>query len=100
MEKFLGRGFWRTKSSVSARKAAAVRVMGRPFPDEQQHNQPADSSNPQMPNTDLAGGLVADGKGETEVAIRAFLDMTMAEPNMHSVIVPLGDGIFLGVKNV
>lgn len=48
----------------------------------------------------LAGGLVADGKGETEVAIRAFLDMTMAEPNMHSVIVPLGDGIFLGVKNV
>ena len=48
----------------------------------------------------LADGLVADGTGETEVAIREFLDLAMAEPGMQSVIVPLGDGIFLGVKNV
>ena len=48
----------------------------------------------------LADGLVADGTGETEVAIREFLDMAMAEPGMQSVIVPLGDGIFVGVKNV
>ena len=48
----------------------------------------------------LADGLVADGTGETEVAIREFLDLAMAEPGMQSVIVPLGDGIFVGVKNV
>lgn len=47
----------------------------------------------------LAGGLVADGNGETEVAIREFLDTAAAEPKMQSVIVPLGDGIFVGVKS-
>ncbi|MGK0432911.1 MAG: putative O-methyltransferase YrrM, partial [Planctomycetota bacterium] len=34
-----------------------------------------------------------------EVAIRAFLDAAMAAPNLQSVIVPLGDGIFFGVKS-
>lgn len=47
----------------------------------------------------LAGGQVADGDGETEVAIRAFLDAAMAVPNLQSVIVPLGDGLFFGVKS-
>ncbi|MGK0156484.1 MAG: putative O-methyltransferase YrrM, partial [Neolewinella sp.] len=47
----------------------------------------------------LASGHVADGNGETEVAIRAFLDAAMATPNLQSVIVPLGDGIFFGVKS-
>mgnify|MGYP002630581314 FL=1 len=47
----------------------------------------------------LAGGQVADGDGETEVAIRAFLDAAMAAPNLQSVIVPLGDGLFFGVKS-
>lgn len=47
----------------------------------------------------LAGGQVADGNGETEVAIRAFLDAAMAAPNLQSVIVPLGDGLFFGVKS-
>ncbi|MFT4843881.1 MAG: putative O-methyltransferase YrrM [Planctomycetota bacterium] len=47
----------------------------------------------------LASGHVADGNGETEVAIRAFLDAAMAAPNLQSVIVPLGDGIFFGVKS-
>lgn len=47
----------------------------------------------------LAGGCVADGNGPTEVAIRAFLDASMAADNLSSVIVPLGDGIFFGVKN-
>ena len=51
-----------------------------------------------MADNVLAGGHVADGSGETEVAIRAFLDAAMAEPNLQSVIVPLGDGIFFGVK--
>ena len=47
----------------------------------------------------LAGGQVADGDGETEVAIRAFLDAAMAAPNLQSVIVPRGDGLFFGVKS-
>jgi len=47
----------------------------------------------------LASGEVASGTDETAVAIRAFLDAAMATPNMQSVIVPLGDGIFFGVKS-
>lgn len=51
-----------------------------------------------MADNVLAGGQVADGNGETEVAIRAFLDAASAADNLDYVIVPLGDGIFYGVK--
>ncbi|MEO6595280.1 MAG: O-methyltransferase [Planctomycetota bacterium] len=45
----------------------------------------------------LAGGDVARGKSETPVAIRAFLDAAHAA-KLRSVIVPLGDGCYFGVK--
>ena len=47
----------------------------------------------------LANGLIADGTDEKEVALRAFLDAAMQKPNLQSVVVPLGDGIFFGVKS-
>lgn len=47
----------------------------------------------------LASGLIADGTEEKEIALRAFLDAAMAKPNLQSVVVPLGDGIFFGVKS-
>lgn len=46
----------------------------------------------------LAGGRVAGGTDETAVAIRAFLDAAAAVPDLQSVVVPLGDGVFFGVK--
>ena len=52
-----------------------------------------------MADNVLAGGRIADGTGETEVALRAFLDAADATSNMQSVVVPLGDGIFFGVKS-
>ncbi len=51
-----------------------------------------------MADNVLAGGQIADGTEEKEVALRAFLDAAMAAPNLQSVVVPLGDGIFFGVK--
>ena len=52
-----------------------------------------------MADNVLAGGRIADGTGETEVALRAFLDAADATSTMQSVVVPLGDGIFFGVKS-
>ena len=52
-----------------------------------------------MADNVLAGGRIADGTGETEVALRAFLDAADATSNMQSVVVPLGAGIFFGVKS-
>jgi len=46
----------------------------------------------------LAGGRIADGTEEKDVALRAFLDAAQAEADLQSVVVPLGDGIFFGVK--
>ena len=51
-----------------------------------------------MADNVLAGGHIADGQDETPVALRAFLDAAERAPNIQSVIVPLGDGIFYGVK--
>lgn len=51
-----------------------------------------------MADNVLAGGQIADGTEEKDVALRAFLDAAMATPNLQSVVVPLGDGIFFGVK--
>jgi len=51
-----------------------------------------------MADNVLASGHIADGTEETPVALRAFLDAAVATPNMQSVVVPLGDGIFFGVK--
>ncbi|HEX5050875.1 MAG TPA: class I SAM-dependent methyltransferase [Planctomycetota bacterium] len=45
----------------------------------------------------LAGGDVARGTAETPVAIRNFLDAARAA-GVRSVIVPLGDGCFFGVR--
>ena len=48
----------------------------------------------------LALGQIADGTDETAVALRAFLDAADATDNLESVVVPLGDGIFFGVKGL
>ena len=46
----------------------------------------------------LASGRIADGTTEKDVALRAFLDAAQARDDIQSVVVPLGDGIFFGVK--
>lgn len=46
----------------------------------------------------LAGGQIADGTGEKERALRAFLDAARATPGLAGVVVPLGDGLYFGVK--
>ena len=47
----------------------------------------------------LAGGAIADGTTETAVSLRAFLDAATAAPNLEGLVVPVGDGIYFGVKN-
>ena len=46
----------------------------------------------------LAGGLIASGTDAKERALRAFLDAAIANPELTSVVVPLGDGVYFGVK--
>lgn len=46
----------------------------------------------------LASGRIADGTGEKERALRAFLDAARATADLAAVVVPLGDGTFFGVK--
>jgi predicted O-methyltransferase YrrM len=46
----------------------------------------------------LADGEIATGTSAKVQALRAFLDAARAMPNLHSVIVPLGDGCLFGVK--
>ena len=46
----------------------------------------------------LAGGHVAKNDTDTARAINAFLDAARATAGLQSVIVPLGDGCFFGVK--
>ncbi|MCK5940761.1 MAG: O-methyltransferase [Planctomycetes bacterium] len=47
----------------------------------------------------LASGRIADGTAEKEVALRAFLDAALAAPQLEGLVVPVGDGIWFGVKN-
>ena len=51
-----------------------------------------------MADNVLAGGDIATGTSEKAVALRAFLDAADASDALQSVVVPLGDGIFFGVK--
>ncbi|MHC4606538.1 MAG: O-methyltransferase [Planctomycetota bacterium] len=45
------------------------------------------------------GHLFEEGKREPEVlAIRAFNDLVAASPDLHGIIVPVGDGCWLAVK--
>ncbi|MEZ6036933.1 MAG: O-methyltransferase [Planctomycetota bacterium] len=46
----------------------------------------------------LASGRIADGTGEKEQALRAFLDAAQARDDLHGVVVPLGDGIWFGTR--
>ncbi|MFK7738990.1 MAG: O-methyltransferase [Planctomycetota bacterium] len=46
----------------------------------------------------LAGGHIATGDTETAVAIQAFLDTAQQTPNLQGVVLPLGDGLYFGVK--
>lgn len=47
----------------------------------------------------LAGGRIADGTTEAAVGLRAFLDAALAAPDLEGLVVPVGDGIYFGVKN-
>ena len=47
----------------------------------------------------LAGGRIADGTTDTAVGLRAFLDAALAAPDLEGLVVPVGDGIYFGVKN-
>jgi len=47
----------------------------------------------------LASGRIADGTAEKEVGLRAFLDEALASPQLEGLVVPVGDGIYFGVKN-
>lgn len=46
----------------------------------------------------LVDGDVATGTSARAKTLRAFLDATKTLPDLHSVIVPLGDGCLFGVK--
>lgn len=46
----------------------------------------------------LVRGRVANGTGETEVAIRAFLDAAHDRADLDGVVLAIGDGIYFGVK--
>ncbi len=46
----------------------------------------------------LAGGRIADGEGEMEAGLRAFLDAATASDELEGLVVPVGDGIYFGVK--
>jgi len=46
----------------------------------------------------LAGGRIADGTTSTEVGLRAFLDAALQTPSLEGLIIPVGDGIYFGVK--
>jgi predicted O-methyltransferase YrrM len=46
----------------------------------------------------LADGEIAAGTSAKVNALRAFLDAAQADPGLHAVIVPLGDGCLFGVK--
>ena len=49
----------------------------------------------------LAGGAIIDPKSKspTARAIRAFLDAVAATPDLRPIIVPLGDGCLMAVRN-
>jgi len=47
----------------------------------------------------LAGGRIADGQSDMEVGLRAFLDAATGAPELEGLVVPVGDGIYFGVKN-
>ena len=46
----------------------------------------------------LAGGRIADGTTSTEVGLRAFLDAALQTSALEGIVVPVGDGIYFGVK--
>lgn len=46
----------------------------------------------------LAGGRIADGTEEKDVALRAFLDAAKARDDLDGIVLAIGDGIWFGVK--
>lgn len=48
----------------------------------------------------LASGRIAAGETSKEVSLRAFLDAAAAAPALEGLVVPVGDGIYFGVKDV
>ena len=47
----------------------------------------------------LAGGDIARGDSAHAAGLRAFLDATLAVPALEGLVVPVGDGIYFGIKS-